>query len=310
MSQNDPARTTQLLSLRHIEVFHAIYANGSASAAAVVLNVSQPSISKTLRHAEDRLGFALFHRVKGRLSPTEKAHILFSEIDEIHEKLISLQRSARNLGVRGETLKVSALPGFGLDFLPRAVACFRAVEPHARFELGTLHSADILRRLQSRDCDIMIGCEAPMHPQLACQEIGSGQIVVLHRPGALGSAGAVMDRERLRRHKLIGMSAQSGPLARIFHQEVARRGIDLDGDLTVDTMYIGAVLARLGAGLAVSDDLSAPALLGEGLISTPFEPPIDYRIFAVHLADAPLSRIAVRFVKMLRTMLAAPESVV
>ncbi|WEK44066.1 MAG: LysR family transcriptional regulator [Candidatus Sphingomonas colombiensis] len=305
MSQNDPARVTQLLSLRHIEVFHAIYSNGSASAAALVLNVSQPSISKTLRHAEDRLGFALFHRVKGRLSPTDKAHILFAEIDEIYEKITSLQRSARNLGASAETLKVSALPSFGLDFLPRAVAGFRAVEPHARFELGTLHSADILRRLQSRDCDIMIGCEAPMHPQLACQEIGSGQIVVLHKPGALGDGRAVMDQENLRRHQLIGMSPDSGPLARIFHQEVVRREINLDGGLTVDTMYIGAVLARFGTGLAVIDDLSAPAFLGEGLASSPFEPPIDYKIYAVHLADAPLSRIAVRFVKMLRAMLAA-----
>ena len=40
------------MNLRHIEIFHAVYVNGSVSAAARALNVSQPSVSKMLRHAE------------------------------------------------------------------------------------------------------------------------------------------------------------------------------------------------------------------------------------------------------------------
>ena len=43
------------MNLRHIEVFHAVYVNGSVSAAARMLNVSQPSVSKVLRHAESLL---------------------------------------------------------------------------------------------------------------------------------------------------------------------------------------------------------------------------------------------------------------
>ena len=48
------------MNLRHIEVFHAVYVNGSVSGAARALNVSQPSVSKMLRHAESLLGFQLF----------------------------------------------------------------------------------------------------------------------------------------------------------------------------------------------------------------------------------------------------------
>ena len=40
------------MNLRHIEIFHAVYVSGSISAAARALGVSQPSVSKTLRHAE------------------------------------------------------------------------------------------------------------------------------------------------------------------------------------------------------------------------------------------------------------------
>ena len=50
------------MRIRHIEVFHAVYANGSISAAARMLNVSQPAVSKVLRHAEAQLGFFLIHK--------------------------------------------------------------------------------------------------------------------------------------------------------------------------------------------------------------------------------------------------------
>ena len=59
------------MNLRHIEIFHAVYVNGSVSAAARALNVSQPSVSKMLRHAESLLGFNLFQRTNGGLVPTE-----------------------------------------------------------------------------------------------------------------------------------------------------------------------------------------------------------------------------------------------
>ena len=45
------------MRLRHIEVFQAIRQTGSVSAAAQLLHVSQPAVSKVLQHAEQRLRF-------------------------------------------------------------------------------------------------------------------------------------------------------------------------------------------------------------------------------------------------------------
>ena len=54
------------MRLRQIEVFHAVYTSGSISAAARALNVSQPSVSKVLRHTEVQLGLPLFRLSRGR----------------------------------------------------------------------------------------------------------------------------------------------------------------------------------------------------------------------------------------------------
>jgi len=45
------------MRLRQIEVFHAVYSSGSITGAAALLNVSQPSVSKVLAHAEQQLGY-------------------------------------------------------------------------------------------------------------------------------------------------------------------------------------------------------------------------------------------------------------
>ena len=89
------------MNLRHIEIFHAVYVNGSVSGAARALNVSQPSVSKMLRHAESLLGFQLFQRTNGRLVPTEDAHTLFTEVSEIQDRVYALREAGKAMGDAG-----------------------------------------------------------------------------------------------------------------------------------------------------------------------------------------------------------------
>ena len=138
------------MNLRHIEIFHAVYVNGSVSAAARALNVSQPSVSKMLRHAEILLGFQLFQRTSGGLVPTEDAHSLFADVSEIQDRVHALREAGRNLRARlGGTLRISALPSLALDALPTAVARFMRTHENVKFDLQTVHHDDLLRKLTS-----------------------------------------------------------------------------------------------------------------------------------------------------------------
>src|SRR5918997_908078 len=136
------------MNLRHIEIFHAVYVNGSVSAAARALNVSQPSVSKMLRHAESQLGFQLFQRTNGGLVATQDAHALFTEVSEIQDRVHALREAGRNLrsGVGG-TLRISALPSLALETIPTAVAQFLRTHENVKFDLQTVHHDDLLRKL-------------------------------------------------------------------------------------------------------------------------------------------------------------------
>ena len=64
------------MKLRHIEVFFAVMSQGTVTAAAYYLGITQPSVTASLKNAEADLGFKLFHRRKGRLTPTPDAKVL------------------------------------------------------------------------------------------------------------------------------------------------------------------------------------------------------------------------------------------
>ena len=71
------------LYLRQIEAFKAVIENGTISRAAVLLSISQPSMSKLIAHLEQDTGLKLFDRVKGRIAPTEQAMRLYDEVERI-----------------------------------------------------------------------------------------------------------------------------------------------------------------------------------------------------------------------------------
>ena len=69
-------------NLRHFDVVRSVMEAGSVTEAARLLRVSQPAVSKTLAQVEDRLGFRLFTRDRGRLIATAEARALLPEIEK------------------------------------------------------------------------------------------------------------------------------------------------------------------------------------------------------------------------------------
>jgi DNA-binding transcriptional LysR family regulator len=291
-----------MLNLRHIEVFHAVYVNGSVSAAARALNVSQPSVSNVLRHAETRLGFLLFRRAKGRLMPTDDAHTLFREVADIYDRVGSLRQTARNIAHASDGhIRLSVLPGFGLDIAPLAVAGFLEKHPKVSFDIQTLHHADILRMLQERHCDVAISYEKQIHEKLDCVEISRSELVVLYRKPQMPVLPARIGLEILEGRDFVSL-AHSGPLGTQFSREVARLNLDIRETVTISTMYVAAALVRQGVGVAVVDEFTARACMGDDLDYRPLEPALTFGVYSICLADRPLSHLTQAFLRQLATL--------
>lgn len=287
------------MNLRHIEIFHAVYVNGSVSAAARALNVSQPSVSKTLRHAESLLGFELFQRSNGRLLPTEDAHALFADVADIQERVRALREAGRNLRIgAGTTLRISALPSLGLGVLPDAVSRFLARRPNVRFDLQTVHHDDLLRKLYERESDIAIASEPPRGVALTHSWLGEGEMVVLYRERDMPDAPPRLELSQLVGRPLISLKG-SGPIGKLLSEEIDRLGLVLDEVVVARTFYIAAALVRAGVGLAIVDNFTAAASMVPGLAMRPLRPSVTFDVHAIHLLDRPPSTLAAEFLTLL-----------
>jgi DNA-binding transcriptional LysR family regulator len=287
------------MNLRHIEVFHAVYVNGSVSAAARILNVSQPSVSKVLRHAESLLGFPLFDRTGGRLVPTEDAHTLFAEVAEIQERVYALREASRNLKRgSGSLLRISALPSIALDALPVTVAHFMRKHKDTRFDLQTVHHADLMRKLYERETDIVVAYEVPPGAPLGRFWLGAGELVVLYREEDMPDAPSRIGLEQLAERPLVSLAA-SGPIGTIFSAEAERLGVELNEVVSARTFHIATALVRLGVGMTVVDNLTARASLVPGLAMRPLKSRLTFDIHAMYLLERPPTALATDFLKAL-----------
>jgi DNA-binding transcriptional LysR family regulator len=294
------------MNLRHIEIFHAVYVNGSVSAAARALNVSQPSVSKMLRHAESLLGFQLFQRTSGRLVPTEDAHTLFSEVSEIQDRVYALREAGRNLrrGASG-MLKVSALPSLALGALPTAVSRFLRTHENVKFDLQTVHHDDLLRKLYERETDIAVAYEVPPAAPIGNRWLGEGELVVLYREQDMPDAPPRLELDCLKGRRFISV-AGSGPIGQLFTQEQQRLDLDLDEVVTARTFYIATALVRQGVGMTVVDSFTAQASLTPDLSIRPLKPQLTFDVHAMFLLNRPPNALATEFLKTLAAVINVP----
>ena len=284
------------MRLRQIEVFHAVYENGSISAAARGLNVSQPAVSKVLRHTESQLGITFFDLVRGRLVPTDEAHALFREVDEVFGRISSLQITANNLRNTGAGhLRIGVAPSLGLEIAPAAIAAFRKKFPSVTFDIRTLHHSDILRSLYERECDLAIGYDPSDHPRLKIKKLATALLYLITRPDSRLSTTKKVEFSELNGLDMVSVNG-SGPIGDLVEAALEKAQISVREIVSVGTYYVAAALVRFGSGVAIVDEFTARSMVSEGLEAIAISPEMQFGVHAIWLEDRPPSKLGLRFV--------------
>jgi DNA-binding transcriptional LysR family regulator len=165
--------------LRHIEVFRAVMLSGSVSGAARMLHVSQPVVSRVLRHAEATLGFALFERAGGRLSPAPEAEALLVQVKRAYAEIERIDTLAANLrrGTSG-LLRVAATPSLASQLLPDTLCAMSADHPDVQCDLWAIHTREIEEHLLAREIDAGIALEPPAHVAISASVLCESEIML------------------------------------------------------------------------------------------------------------------------------------
>lgn len=226
----------------------AVMREGSLSAAARALGMTQPSLGRHMRELESALGSALFARSPQGLAPTELAHELVPHAQAMASAAAALQRtaSAGREEVSG-TVRLTASEVIGGEVLPPILTAFRDRHPGIVIELVLSNQAtDLLRR----DADIAVRMVQPTQEALVARHVGRLELGLFAHRRYLDMHGQPATLADLGNHALIGFDTELPYIRRLRPEGMpyAREHFALRTDS--DLASLAALRAGFGIGFA------------------------------------------------------------
>lgn len=291
------------LNLRQMEVFRAVMITGSIRGASELLFVSQPAVSRLLSHMEQRIGFPLFERIRGRLHATLEAKKLFHEIEVLYEGVQRVNDLAKELQEHQEgILNLVASPSLGQMLIPTAIAQYRQAHPQVKLSFHYLTHIPLTERLLKQQADLAITILPLNHPNLAQEKIGQGKMVCICPYGHPLSRRAMLHVEDLLPYPFISYDRNS-PFGRMVQQLFQNKQKTIRPVIEVGSPQNACALVQAGAGISLVDQFSAQSWSANRFVARPIEDAPTLRAYLVRLRDEPISRLSQSFIETLKSVM-------
>src|SRR5436190_6212444 len=168
-----------VISLRQLEYFVSVVDEGSFTAAAQRLHVTQPGLSHQIQALERELGGPLLERLprKVRLTPAGRMALPHARASLAHAERTS-SAARRASGVETGELHVGTLFSISVGLLPPALRTWRRNYPELQVRLVEFrHSDDLVAAMEAGQADLAVG-PTPSDWDGPTREIGAEEFVI------------------------------------------------------------------------------------------------------------------------------------
>ncbi|WP_192459166.1 LysR family transcriptional regulator [Musicola keenii] len=293
------------VSLRHIEIFHAVMTTGNLTEAASLLNTSQPTVSRELARFEHQVQIPLFERVRGRLHPTAQGLLLFEEVQRSYYGLDRIVNAAEDIRhYRQAQFSIACLPVFSQSLLPAVCRPLLENYPSLNLHIVPQESPLLEEWLSAQRHDLglteTITTPAGTERQTLMQ---LNEVCVL--PTGHPLAGKqTLTPEDFRDQPFISLSSADSYRQLLDHlfqeRRVARR-------MVVETHSAASVCAmvRAGVGVSIVNPLTAVDYAGDGVVVRRLSVDVPFTVSLIRPLHRPASSLVERFTEQLAQFAAA-----
>lgn len=266
-------------TVRQLEYFVKIVDEGSFTAAAAAVNVTQPGLSHQIRALERDLGGALLTRTTRGVGLTPLGRAILAHARATVADADRVSQTARQvLGLAGGSLDVATINSISLGVLPGIVARWRTAHPDVAIRLHE-HSEvfDLLDALRAGQADLAV-TPLPQSWEGPRRLVGVEEFVVVLPP-----------RHRLAGHTTITLTELSGDswvhfapdhgLSGVLDHHLQLQGIS--ARIALRTEQTGAAIRYAAAG--VGPTLVPANMVGSGdaALTVRPDPAITREVFVV-----------------------------
>ncbi|HEV3018123.1 MAG TPA: LysR family transcriptional regulator [Burkholderiaceae bacterium] len=288
------------LTVRQLEVLAAVGREGSVTAAAESLHLTQPAVSMQLRQLERQLELTLFETVGRRLQITEPGKELVQLAVELLARIDDLEQTARSLRGVGHGRVRLGVVSTAKYFAPRLLAQFVKLHSGVEFKLTIHNRAEIIDQLQSYAIDLGIMGQPPEGMQLDGTAFAPNPLVAIAAPSHPLSLRRRLNPHDLTDQPFIVRESGSGTRSAmdrylVEHDVKIRRVMEADSNETIKQ----AVMAGIGLGFVSLHTVRAELAAGRIAVLDVSGLPLQRQWYAVHSRQRRLTPAAEEFLHYL-----------
>lgn len=266
----DIRRLVARLRFRHLQLLVALREGGSLRAAAAVLNLTQPALSKALGEVEGAFGCQLFVRSARGLAPTPRGEIAVRGAALLLAELahVGAETSAEPAVT---LLRIGAPPFVAQGHLPEVFTRLLADDSRVRVQLQEERVPLLMQSLLDGRLDALITSLPPEMPEAAGQALRyerlfEADFAVIAPPGHPLARARQVDWPRLAGARWI-MPARSSMVRRMMEEVFRRAGVVTPVPVIESTSPVTNVrLVAAGLGLSAVPEATVRSALSLGLV--------------------------------------------
>lgn len=260
-----------------VRAFLATAEEGSLSAAAKALDLTQPTLGRQVTALEANLGVDLFERVGRNLHLTEAGRALLVHVQAMGEAAhrVSLVAAGQKGEVAGD-VRLSASDGFCSSLLPELMGGLRALAPDIRLEIiAENRISDLMRR----EADIAIRHVAPTEPELIGRRLKDGKARLCAAATWVQENGRPDSLEALAETPFIGMDSPERMIAQLQQLGVKLPGLNVP--IHCSNASVVWEMVKAGHGVTLMSEAIASRTPGIELLEVPGLPVIEFPVWLI-----------------------------
>lgn len=277
------------MDLRQASYVLAVVDEGSFTAAAASIPVSQPALSQAVASLERELGAPLFHRIGRRVALTPAGEAFVGPARRmLREADVARSVVEQTAGLTAGRLDIVAIPTLVVEPLVDLVGRFRRAHPGVLVRIVEPEDADaVVALVRDGSCELGLGDQVPDDRLLDADHLGTQRLLAVLPPGT----PLAVDHD-LPVSRLAGFPLITGPRGtstrRLVAQALRQDRADVDPRLGVVTEHREAIvpLVMAGAGAAVLPEPIARDAASLGAVVAPLSPGIERDVVLVRRSGA------------------------
>lgn len=254
----------ELLDSRQLRAFQELARNGSFTAAARALNLTQSAVSHSIKALERSLEIVLFERLGKTVRLTRAGEALLPHADRILSRMMRAQDELKQLERPGHgRLRIGATVTISQYVLPSVLRELRESFPAFDIAVTTDDSRGLMSLVETGEIDVAVALETSFSDSLKREPLFEDQIQMALSPmHPLASKGKIKADDILDESFIF--YNQSSETFRVLEHESLNSGIRLKTAMQVGSMAAIKEMAKIGMGIGLLSPWVAEQEIAQG----------------------------------------------